>query len=79
MGANLSITPKPLTITAEAKSKVYGESDPGLTYTYGPLATGDTDSIFTGSLKRDPGEAVGTYAINQDRDAHEINPAFPIL
>jgi hypothetical protein len=64
-GANLSITPRDLTITADAKTKVYGDSDPALTYTHGPLYNGDTDSVFTGALTRAPGENVGTYAISQ--------------
>ncbi|MDB4920734.1 S-layer family protein, partial [Mucilaginibacter sp.] len=31
-GANLDITARPVTITADAKTKVYGDSDPSLTY-----------------------------------------------
>ena len=31
-GANLTITERPITITADAKSKVYGNADPALTY-----------------------------------------------
>lgn len=52
-----------LTLTADPKSKVYGASDPALTYqiTSGALAS-ITDS-FTGALTRDAGEIVGTYPI----------------
>src|SRR4030095_8134467 len=64
-GANLTITTRDLTVTADAKSKVYGDSDPALTYTHGTLYTGDTNAVFTGSLTRAPGENVGTYAITQ--------------
>ncbi|HVW15736.1 MAG TPA: MBG domain-containing protein, partial [Mucilaginibacter sp.] len=62
--ANLTITAAAITITADAKTKTYGQSDPALTYqiTSGSLITGDS---FTGSLTRDPGENVGSYAINQ--------------
>jgi hypothetical protein len=60
--ANLTITAKTLTITAEAKSKVYGSVDPALTYTQTGLKTGDS---ITGSLDRVTGENVGTYAIGQ--------------
>jgi hypothetical protein len=51
-----------LTITADAKSKVYGEVDPALTYqiTTGSLEAGDT---LTGVLSRTTGEDVGSYAI----------------
>ncbi|PST81551.1 hypothetical protein C7T94_18950, partial [Pedobacter yulinensis] len=62
-GADLSIVPKPVTVTAEAKTKTFGEVDPMLSYTASPaLITGDS---FTGSLSRTPGENAGTYAINQ--------------
>ncbi|MET0394031.1 MAG: MBG domain-containing protein, partial [Chitinophagaceae bacterium] len=62
--AQLTIGARAVTVTAEAKSKAYGDSDPALTYTYSPeLATGDA---FTGSLSRDPGENGGNYAINQN-------------
>ena len=62
-GANLTIGQKTITVTAEAKSKVYGEADPVLTYTFTPaLVTGDS---FTGALTRVAGENVGTYAITQ--------------
>ena len=59
-----SITPRPITVTADAKSKVYGASDPSLTYTFtGTLVIGDT---FSGSLSREDGEDIGTYAILQN-------------
>jgi MBG domain (YGX type)/Bacterial Ig-like domain (group 3)/Galactose oxidase, central domain len=64
VGANLTITSRNLTVTADAKTKIYGASDPALTYTHGALSNGDTDSVFTGSLTRAPGENVGTYAIS---------------
>ena len=48
VGANLTITARPVTVTADAKSKVYGDDDPALTYT-GTLH--GTDS-FTGNLVR---------------------------
>ena len=64
VGANLTITAKPITVTADAKSKVYGSPDPSLTYqvTIGSLVTGDT---FSGALTRAAGENVGPYAIQQ--------------
>ena len=63
-GALLTINKRPITITADAKSKIYSESDPALTYqvTSGSLVFGD---IFTGALSRVTGELVGTYAIQQ--------------
>ena len=64
VGANLTITLRPITVTADAKTKEIGTPDPVLTYkiTFGSLAFSDT---FSGSLTRDPGENIGTYAIKQ--------------
>ena len=64
----------PITITADAKSKGVGTSDPTLTYTItsGSLSDGDT---LTGSLSRISGEAIGTYTINQGT---LNNPAYDI-
>ena len=55
---------RPVTVTADSKTKVYGELDPVLTYqvTSGSLVFTDT---FSGNLSRDPGEDVGSYAIRQ--------------
>jgi hypothetical protein len=60
----VTINPAPLTVTADPKTKVYGTSDPALTYqlTAGTLVPGDT---LTGSVVRVPGENVGSYQINQ--------------
>src|SRR5207248_4818111 len=61
-----AITPRGLTVTPNAgQSKLYGASDPALTYTHGTLYNGDTDSVFTGSLSRTGSENVGTYAVIQ--------------
>lgn len=59
-----TIAPRPITVTAEDKSKLFGDPDPALTYQVsgGPLVSGDS---FTGSLSRDPGEVVGQYNILQ--------------
>lgn len=59
--AVFTITKKPITITAEAKSKVFGENDPTLTYTTSPSTT----DAFTGSLTRAVGQNVGTYPITK--------------
>ena len=61
-GANLTITKKTLSVTADAKAKTYGQADPELTYTVTGLVGDDT---LTGELTREPGEAKGTYAIRQ--------------
>ena len=56
------ITPKKVTVTAEAKEKTYGDEDPELTYTAEGLEYDDT---LTGSLTREAGENVGSYAIQK--------------
>jgi hypothetical protein len=60
----LKLNQIPITVTATpSQTKVYGESDPVLTYTVSPsLLSGDS---FTGSLTRVSGENIGNYAINQ--------------
>ncbi|WP_286444041.1 MULTISPECIES: MBG domain-containing protein [unclassified Myroides] len=64
--ANLTIIPALLTIQAEAKTKVYGDADPVLTYTLTGLKNNDqATNILAGSLSRDRGENVGTYGIHQ--------------
>ena len=60
--ATADITAKSLTVNAEAKTKIYGTTDPSFTYTSSGLISGDS---FTGELSRDAGENVGTYAIGQ--------------
>ena len=52
-------------VTADPQTKVYGATDPALTYTHGTLLNGDTNAVFSGELARVAGENVDTYAINQ--------------
>jgi filamentous hemagglutinin family protein len=63
----LTITPATLDVTANALSKVFGTSDPTLSYGDSGLVNGDTASVITGALGRAPGETVaaGPYAIGQ--------------
>ncbi|MDM8000002.1 MAG: MBG domain-containing protein [Dehalococcoidia bacterium] len=62
--ANLTVAPRRITVTADNTGKVYGDPDPALTYhiSSGSLALGDA---FTGSVAREAGESVGTYAIGR--------------
>jgi len=64
-GALLTVTQRPITVTADAVTKEFGAADPALTYsiTTGSLVVGD---VLTGSLSRASGETVGTYLIAQD-------------
>ena len=59
-----TVSAKPITVTAAPKSKVFGASDPALTYSHTPaLLAGDT---FTGTLSRNSGQNVGLYSITQN-------------
>jgi len=58
-----TVNPLGITVTAGAKTKVYGSNDPALTYSFQPALVG-TDA-FSGELVRSAGENVGNYAINQ--------------
>jgi gliding motility-associated-like protein len=62
--ASLSITKRPITVTADPQTKVYGDDDPALTHqiTSGSLAYSD---VLSGSLSRVTGKDVGSYAINR--------------
>ena len=62
--ARLLITPRSIEVTADAKNKMYGDSDPVFTYqiTNGALQFNDE---FTGALDRETGENIGNYVIQQ--------------
>ena len=68
--AHFTITPKMLTITANAQSKALGQDDPELAYQQEGLVEGDA---ITGVLSRVAGESVGTYAIQQNTLTAGIN------
>ncbi len=77
---NVVIEKRPVTVTADNKSKTYGSQDPQLTYTVDsttPLPTGDA---LTGVLVREQGEDVkaGGYAINQGTLTDSTNPNYLI-
>ena len=64
INGTLEITVRPITVTADDKRKNCSCPDAKLTWqiTEGEMAIGDT---FIGELEREPGDAVGTYAILQ--------------
>ncbi|MGJ1392824.1 MBG domain-containing protein, partial [Sphingobacterium spiritivorum] len=61
-----TITKANLTVTADAKTKVYGTADPALTYKVTGMVNNDAATVVTGTLKRATGENVGTYAISNN-------------
>jgi hypothetical protein len=52
-----TVSPKPISVTADSLRKTYGNLDPELTYTPSEVAP------FSGGLVRDAGEAAGSYRI----------------
>jgi hypothetical protein len=73
-GANMTITPLAVTVTADAKFKVPGAVDPDLTFVSNPVVGTELPNhdlvSFTGALSRAPGEAVGIYPIGQNTIAN---------
>lgn len=63
----LQVTPAPLDVRADNKSKVVGAADPQLTYKVSGLKNGDKADLAQGSLVRAPGESTGAYGIGQDQ------------
>jgi large repetitive protein len=75
--AKLTINTKPITVTAEAKFKTYGDNDPALTFTTpnGALVGNDT---LAGALTRVAGDTVGEYTINQGTVTNTSNTNYDI-
>jgi hypothetical protein len=71
------VNPLGITVTADAKSRVYGVNDPALTFSYSPSLIG-TDA-FSGGLARSAGEDVGVYAIQQGTLALNSNYAITYI
>jgi filamentous hemagglutinin family protein len=71
-GASLSVTPRALTVTANAAARFYGDANPSLTYTSVGLVNGDA---ISGSLSTTAtaSSAVGPYVIGQGTVAASSN------
>ena len=90
-GSTLTITAATLTIAAQPKTKIYGATDPALTFTTSGLQFSDTTgTVLTGALTRAAGETVagspyaialgtltanGNYAISFTGSTLAITPA----
>jgi hypothetical protein len=72
----LTVTPRPITVTANNQAKVYGQPDPALTF-IAPTVNGD---VLAGAPVRVPGETVagGPYAITQGTVTNATNPNYNI-
>jgi filamentous hemagglutinin family protein len=78
-GASLAITARPIAVTADAQSRVYGNANPALTYTVGPLGLVNGDTL-AGSLGTDatPLSGAGPYTITQGTLINALNPNYAI-
>jgi len=80
-GANLTITPRPVTVTANNRQKMQGTSDPALTYVAEGQSAGrglvHGDSL-AGLLSRASGEGLGDYAIGAGSLTDANNPNYVI-
>jgi hypothetical protein len=74
---NFTVNPRPITVTADVKTKTFGAADPALTYTIttGSLVLGDA---ISGALTRATGSDVGTYQIQAGTLTSGNNPKYAI-
>ena len=75
VGANLAVTAAPLTVTADAQSRIYGTANPTLTYVSSGLLNGDTLSGLLATTATGTSN-VGNYAITQGTLAVSANYAL---
>ena len=75
--ADVVVNPATITVTANNQTKIAGETDPELTYTFAG-AVNDEIARFAGGLQREAGEEAGVYAINQGDLVLVDNGAFRI-
>lgn len=71
----IHVAAKALQVTAEAKTKTYGENDPALTYQVQP----QNKATWTGTLQREVGEDVATYDILQGSLSAGLNYEIEFL
>lgn len=73
----VKVNPKPITVTADAKTKTYGSADPALTYSAPDVVAGYP---LSGELARVAGEDVNAegYTISQGTVTNDKNPNYNI-
>lgn len=69
----LEITPAAATVTADAKTKVYGDAEPTYTATVTGLKNNEAASVLTYTFSRATGENVGEYTITPAGEATQGN------
>ena len=73
---SLTVTHATATVTAEDKTKTYGEADPEFTAKVEGIIGTEKDTVqiaYNTPLTRDPGEAKGTYTIHVDGEEYQGN------
>ncbi len=74
VGNNFDITPATLAVTANTLGKIYGASDPALTYSASGFQFSDNAAgVLSGALSRGGGENVAVYPINQNTLSSNAN------
>ena len=73
VNGTLAITKATVTVTADDKSKNFGENDPALTAVVTGLKNGDNASVISYELNRTAGEEAGTYTITPSGAAEQGN------
>ena len=68
-----TIVPAPVTVTAEDKTKAFGEADPIFTAKVEGLVNNESADLITYTLTRSAGENVGEYAITAKGDEKQGN------
>ena len=68
-----NITPATATVTADDKTKGFGDADPTFTATVTGLKNGDDESVLAFTFSRVEGEDVGGYTITPSGDAEQGN------
>ncbi len=61
----VKVAKRPVTVAAQDAEKIYGETDPELTYIVDESTPLLANDVLTGNLARDEGENVGVYKITQ--------------
>jgi hypothetical protein len=79
-GANLTVTPRSITVTADAKSRAYGDANPALTWQVGGAGLVNGDAL-SGVLATSAtiSSAAGVYGITQGTLAASSNYAFSFV
>ncbi|MBO4907581.1 MAG: chitobiase/beta-hexosaminidase C-terminal domain-containing protein [Bacteroidaceae bacterium] len=73
VNGTLTIDPVAATVTADDKTKTYGEADPALTVTITGMVNGESTDLITYTISRASGDNAGTYTITPTGEAAQGN------